>query len=162
MSLKSFIFFMSCLCIYTNAYATCVGLGCNCTVAASTFNFGTYDPLSSISSTSTGTVSVTCSALVLNALVNYDIQLSTGSSGSYAARTLVYGINNLAYNFYIDASRTIIWGDGSSGTSIINDGYLIELLAPVTRNYTIYGEIPAEQTVAPGSYFDTIVATVVF
>lgn len=145
-----------------NAFATCVGLGCNCTIAANSFNFGTYDPLSAVANDTTGTVSVTCSALVINALVNYDIQLSTGSSSSYTERTMISGAYNLGYNFYTNSSRTLVWGDGSGGTSVINDGYTLAILAPVTRNYTIYGQIPAEQAVAPGAYTDSIVATVVF
>ncbi|MAZ39926.1 MAG: hypothetical protein CMF49_07375 [Legionellales bacterium] len=162
MPIKYFICFLCTLFVSLSSYATCVGLGCSCSVSTAAFNFGTYDPLSSINDNTTGTVSVTCSALVINAIVNYNIELSPGSSGNYTARTLVDGINDLTYNFYIDASRSIIWGDGSSGTSLINDGYLISLLAPVTRNYTIYGQIPAEQAVTPGMYLDTVVATVVF
>lgn len=157
-----FISFLWILFFSQASFAACLGLGCNCTIAANSFNFGTYDPLSSINTDSTGAVSVTCSALVVNAFVNYDVQLATGASGSYATRTMVNGANHLGYNLYTDVSRSLIWGNGSGGTSIVNDGYLIALLAPVTRNYTVYGRIPAEQVIPPGMYTDSIVATVVF
>lgn len=50
--------------------------------------------------------------------VKYVVTLSTGISGTYAARTMVSGPNTLTYNMYVDTARTQIWGDGSPGTSV--------------------------------------------
>lgn len=157
--------FISLSSVPLNAHATCVGLGCNCTVKATSFNFGNYSPLSGLPTNSTGVVTVTCSALVLNALVNYTIDLSQGGSGSYTTRQLsntVTPVNKLNYNLYTTAAGTSIWGNGSGGTANVSDGYLISILAPIERNYTVYGTIPGSQQVKPGTYTDNITATITF
>jgi spore coat protein U-like protein len=85
------------------------------------------------------------------------VWLSTGSSGSYAARTLRSGAFELPYNLYLDAARTQVWGDGSAGTftDSPNPGN-------VTRTIPVYGRIPPLQDAAAGTYSDTIVVTFVF
>ncbi|MCS5710955.1 spore coat protein U domain-containing protein [Candidatus Berkiella aquae] len=140
--------------------ATCLGLGCNCTIGASGVSFGSYNPLSASPNNSTGSMSVTCSALVLGLLVGYEMQLSTGS-GSYATRKMQSGANQLNYNLYTDAARTLIWGDGSGGTQTVSDSYLL-MISPTVTNYTVYGRIPALQNVMTGSYSDSIIASVIF
>jgi spore coat protein U-like protein len=72
-----------------------------------------------------------------------------------------FSSNQLQYNLFTDALHTIIWGDGSSGTSSVSDSYILNLLS-TTRNYTVYGQIPASQNVAVGAYTDSIIATVTF
>ena len=66
------------------------------------------------------------------------------------------GTNQLNYNLYTDAARTVVWGNGS-GTSSIQT---------VARNRTttlnVYGQIPAGQDAVVGNYTDTILATVTF
>jgi spore coat protein U-like protein len=60
------------------------------------------------------------------------------------------------YNVYTNAGRTTIWGDGTGGTGIFtwfNFGG--------TNNYSgfAYGTVFGGQDLAPGSYSDTIIAT---
>tara|TARA_B100000989_G_scaffold298840_1_gene290387 strand:+ start:57476 stop:57916 length:441 start_codon:yes stop_codon:yes gene_type:complete len=144
------------------AFATCVGLGCSCSVSTTATNFGIYNPIAIVSAQSNGIVTVTCSALVVSALVAYTVDLSTGSSGTYAQRTLQSGPTNLNYNLYTNSSHTLVWGDGTAGTNRISDGYTIDILAPIVRDYTVYGLIPAQQAVGTGTYQDSIMATVTF
>lgn len=132
----------------------------SCTTSASGVAFGSYLPFSASPLDSTGTVTVTCTPLLLGLLVNYSIALSPGTSGSYASRTMLAGSSPLHYQLYTNAARSTVWGNGSGGTAVVSDGYTIALLLPVTRNYTVYGRVPALQAVAPGSYVDTIVVTV--
>jgi spore coat protein U-like protein len=130
----------------------------SCAVSASATNFGSYNTLSSTPLDGTGNVRVSCSNLI-SILVNYTILLSTGSSGTYAARQMANGTNMLAYNLYTSAARSIVWGNGGAGTSVLSDGYLLGVLT-VTQDYPVYGRIPAGQNVPPGAYIDTIVVTV--
>jgi spore coat protein U-like protein len=131
-----------------------------CTASASATNFGTYSPTSPSALDGTGNVQVSCSLLgVISILVSYQIQLSAGTSGSSASRTLSGPDASLTYNLYTNASRMAIWGDGSGGSSTVSDGYLLGLLTTV-KNYPVYGRIVAGQNVPPGSYGDTIVVTV--
>jgi spore coat protein U-like protein len=62
----------------------------------------------------------------------------------------------LSYNLYQDASRSQVWSTGANTLSTT--------AAPDTspRSYTVYGQIPAQQGAASGSYTDTVVATVNF
>lgn len=132
----------------------------SCSVSASATSFGTYSPFSISPLDGTGNVEVSCSLLgVISILVNYQILLSAGASGNSAGRTLSGAGSTLNYNLYTNASRSAIWGDGSGGSSIVSDGYLLGLLTTV-RNYPVHGRIVAGQNVPPGAYSDTIVVTV--
>ncbi len=130
-----------------------------CTTLALPLSFGSYDPFSVVPVDSTGQVSVSCTGGLVSVQVNYTIRLSAGSSGSFATRYMVQGANHLNYNLYTNSSRSIVWGDGTGGTSTVTDGYLVGLLT-VTRDYPVYGRLPAQQNVMPGLYTDTIVVTV--
>jgi len=131
-----------------------------CSVAASSTVFGGYSFSNTAPTNVAGNVQVSCSLIgLLSLLVSYDISLSTGASSSYAPRKMANGANWLKYNLYKDASRSAIWGNSTSGTSIVSDGYLVGLLTTV-RNYAVYGQIPAGQNVPAGVYSDTIVVTV--
>lgn len=113
--------------------------------------------------TASGQVSVTCSALVLNALVSYTIALSAGS-GTFSTRTMKNGGNSLNYNIYTDTSYASVWGDGSSSTSLVSGSYTLNigLISPRTDDFATCGKIPAGQTSAVGNYSDTITVTVTF
>jgi len=131
-----------------------------CSVSAGGVAFGIYDPSAFSPLDRTGNVRVSCSLLGLaGLLVSYDILLSTGDSGSYAQRRMPGEGYALDYNLYTDNLRTKVWGDGSGSTSVVSDGYLLELL-PQARDYPVYGRIPAGQNLPAGSYGDTITVTV--
>lgn len=142
-------------------YCTCIGLGCNCTISTTHLNFGSYQSSSTLDGMTN--LSVTCGASIVGATISYQIALSPGSSGNFSKRTLKSSSGeNLEYNLYTNASRTTILGDGSGGTSVISDGYLLQLLFSRTINYSIYGRIPSAQKSKPGTYNDTLIATVTF
>ncbi len=146
---------------YKFSYASCAGLGCSCSVSTLPVVFGSYNPISSTDTDSTGTVNVTCSALVIFS-ASYSIQLGTGGSGNYSSRYMS-GLSgmNLNYNLYTTSARITIWGDGTGSTSTISDSYTALLLSQ-TRGYTVYGRIPAAQVVSANSYTDSVVVTVVY
>ncbi|MFZ6658281.1 Csu type fimbrial protein [Undibacterium sp. TJN19] len=126
-----------------------------CTVSSLPVTFGSYDPFSSTASDISGTVTVTCNALV-SLLVSYTVKLNEGLNGTMSARKMTNGSSLLSYQLYSNSGRTTVWGDGTSGSSIVNDGYLISVIAPVIRNYSVYGRISARQNVNAGSYVDTV------
>lgn len=125
------------------------------TLSATTVNFGNYFPIDSSPDDSTGTITLTCSGAPVRTPV---FSLSTGVSGTYVPRTLVNGSNTLDYNLYLDAARTQIFGDGSSGT--------VTYTGPNCHNssyqFTIYGRIPAGQNLASGVYADSITVTATY
>lgn len=130
-----------------------------CTVAATDLNFGVYDVFSGSATNGAGNVNVNCTFLIALAL-HYTVKLSTGTSGTYTLRKMQKDVSNLLnYNLYTNSGHTTVWGDGTGGTGYNEYTSLIGLLYH-NRNYTVYGQIPAQQNVAAGSYSDTITVTV--
>jgi spore coat protein U-like protein len=129
-----------------------------CTVTATTVSFGIYLPLSSVPDDSTGTISVDCRQGL--GKISYTIALSTGSSGTFAARTLRLGSDTLNYNFFTDAARTLVWGNGLNGSTIVSDSYVAPGSGANLRSYTVFGRVPARQNVRAGQYADSITVTV--
>lgn len=138
-----------------------------CSVGATGVVFGTYNPASATPLNSSGQIVVSCTLdpKAEAANVGYSVALSAGSSGSMASRAMFSGANFLIYNLYTTSGYTQIWGDGSTGTTVVNGSIK---LGRSTGNYngslahTVHGRIPAIQDVLPGNYVDTIVVTVTY
>jgi spore coat protein U-like protein len=135
----------------------------SCTAGITSLNFGAYDPLSGNGNAATATVTVTCTATGTGSTtVTGTLTLSTGASGSYTPRYMVSGANKLDYNIYATPAYTQIIGNGTGGTyapsesGTVTAGQLYQVTLP------LYGFAPASQNVAPGTYSDTIVATVTY
>jgi spore coat protein U-like protein len=139
-------------CITANATPT------SCSVSAVGVAFGSYKPIDNVNSDGTGSISMTCSG---TSSVSYTLSASTGN-GSYTTRQQVSGNNKLNYNMFIDNSRTLVWGDGTSGTSKIS-GSATASPTGVTQRYTVYSRIFAgQQNVRVGTYSDTLMITVTY
>jgi spore coat protein U-like protein len=133
----------------------------SCTLSASGVFFGTYTPATPAPLTGTGTINLTCTVTTKKNTLTID--LSPGSSGSYATRTLRSGTDVLNYNLYLDAADTQVWGDGTGG-SVVDS---VPIMAhgngsQASATFTIYGAIAALQDPAAGGYTDTITVTVNF
>ena len=104
---------------------------------------------------STGTVTYRCNGSAHNITVG----LTQGASASFNQRQMQKGSESLTYNLFVDASRTNIWGDGTSGTSV----YSISNPPNNTNvNLTVYGRVTAGQDVSAGSFSDTVTAVINF
>ena len=123
--------------------------GANCSVSTSGVAFGGYDPFATSHLDSAGTIAISC-----DAAIPYTIALGTGA-GSHASRILLSGAHQLGYNLYVDPARTMIWGDGTSGTSDVSGN-------ASNASHTVYGRVPARQNVHIGSYADHLLVTVTF
>jgi spore coat protein U-like protein len=128
-----------------------------CTVIATGVVFGTYNPFVTAPLDSTGSITVTCVAIV-SASETYTVNLSTGGAGTYS-RTETSGAASLHYNLYTDSARSLIWGDGTGGTSYKTFSGTLAVGTNVTT-YTVYGRMPAQQSAQLGAYSDAIVVTV--
>lgn len=136
-----------------------------CVVASGGLAFGGYSFMNSSPTTVVGNVKITCSLLsgLAGETVNYNISLSTGNSGSYPSRQMKSGIYLLQYNLHTQSGATApIWGDGSSGTSTVQDSYSLALLGVVTRDYPVYGRMASGQNVPVGAYTDSLTITVTY
>jgi len=119
-------------------------------------NFGSYDVLSASPRTATGTITYSCTNVGTTALMV--MNLSTGSSGTFANRTLKSGANVLKYNLYSTAANTQVWGDGTGTTY----QFSVDPADKNAHSLTVYGTIPAAQDVGVGNYTDTITVTMNF
>jgi spore coat protein U-like protein len=113
--------------------------------------FGTYNPFSATALDAAGTISFSCLPSIIAV-----VTLSRGSASTFAPREMRQGAEVLQYNLYQDASRTVIWGDGTGGTSSYTALFLLSDSRP------IYGRIFPRQSAAAGSYSDTVVITINF
>ncbi len=121
-----------------------------CTFAVgSALAFGPYDPFATTPRDATSTLVYRCPP---GRLVR--ITLDRGLGGSFAARELRQGVEVLLYNLYLDAARTVVWGDGSGG-SAPGPGVEVRGAMGTTTAY-VFGRIPAAQDAAAGPYADTI------
>lgn len=116
--------------------------------------FGGYDTLSAAPLDSTGYVSFRCEQVgPFDTIV---IELNRGRGNSFSPRQMMWRGERLAYNLYLDAARTLIWGDGSRGTS----RYQARPLEGRTESIPIHARIPPRQPVRPGPYSDHVVLTI--
>ena len=120
-----------------------------CSVSAGTLGFGSYSG-SIVNATATVTVNCTNTA-------PYQVSLSGGSSQSGSARRMAGPLSSyLSYQLFRDSGRTLTWGDGSAQLGARQGG----TGNGSAQSLTVYGRIPAGQTVAAGSYSDSVVVTV--
>jgi spore coat protein U-like protein len=149
------------------AAAPCVANAVSCTASVPALNFGAYNVFGAAPLQSATTLSVSCAKTASDAsgtiAVGYTIALSTGSSATYAQRRLASGPDTLGYNLYANSARTLIWGDGTGGSRLASDSMNLTNGSPArTRTHTIFGQIPALQDAAVGSYTDAILVTVTY
>lgn len=133
-----------------------------CTAAATGISFGVYSSLSATPTDTSGTVTVSCRAL-LSIAVAYTITLSAGSSGDVSRRAMAGSTPpQLIYQIYTDPTRTQIWGDGTGNAPGVADGYLLQVAIPVVRQYVTFARIPPRQLVTPGALSDTITVVITY
>jgi len=125
----------------------------NCLISATNIAFTSTGVLSSALNAS-GAITARCT----NGDA-YRIALSSGSSGNVAARQMQRsgGGGTVNYQLYTDSAHTSAWGDGTAGTTMATgtgSGNAVSI--------NVYGRVPAQSTPMPGSYSDTITATITF
>jgi spore coat protein U-like protein len=139
--------------LVTSTPASAQRMRCSITNAVGP-SFGPYDTLSASPRDSAGFISFRCDGVGPSDMLV--IEISRGRGHSFMPRRMSRRGEKLEYNLYLDAARTIIWGDGSRGTS----RYQVRPVEGRAESVPIYGRIPARQTVVPGSYSDHVMLTV--
>ncbi|MDE1140143.1 MAG: spore coat U domain-containing protein [Paraburkholderia tropica] len=125
----------------------------NCNISATNVAFGSAGVLSS-ALRANGSITAQCT--------NGDafkIALNSGSSGNVAARTMARsgGGGSVSYQLYLDSGYSSAWGDGTGSTATAAGTG-----SGTQQVFTVYGRVPSQTTPAPGSYSDTITATIYF
>ena len=128
--------------------------GPSCAIANVTpMVFATYHSGQSLPLDSDGEIDVTCSTAR-----SLQIVLGRSATGRESPREMTFGPFLLAYNLFMDAARTIIWGDGAEGTQI----YLGTTTLGQTLRLPIFGRVFPLQGLPAGTYIDRIAVTVIF
>jgi spore coat protein U-like protein len=128
----------------------------NCVIDAPDLNLGSFDGTNDLAVSSV--ISVRCTSGT-----GFTVDLSTGASGSYAARTMSNGTGGtLVYNLFTDANHTAVWGDGVTGGTDDGGGTGAGMALANAQSLTVYGQLLASdnQEAEAGSYTDTITATI--
>ena len=121
-----------------------------CQITASNLAFGSY----------TGEVLYAVSALTVTCTKTtpYYVNLDDGQhrDGSFLPRAIGPGGVLLSYTMFQDAARSSRWGttynlDGVAGTG-----------SGSAQSLTVYGRVAAGQFVTPGTYTDTVIATITY
>lgn len=126
-------------------YNSFVVAATNCTLTVTPISFGKFNALNRSATTVVGQLHVLCTG----PSETFAISLSTGDSGSYNPRLLKSASTGalLQYNLYTDANHTLIWGDGTGGTSVVT-GMTGNCAHPNGCIFLIYGNIPPNQSTA--------------
>jgi len=104
-------------------------------------------------------VGLTCNA-GLGLAVSYSVAISSGSSGTFANRTLRFAGSTLNYNLYTEPTFMQVFGDGSMGS---NSATVNGLCANgVSCTVPVYGRINGGQSLRAGQFTDAVIVTVSF
>ncbi|MBI1866761.1 MAG: spore coat U domain-containing protein [Methylocystis sp.] len=137
----------------TSTFGVTMTINASCTiVSTATLNFGSQGVLAAAVNQTT-TLQVQCTNTTP---YNIGLDAGTGSGATVNVRKMTSGSNTTNYSLYSDGARTVVWGItvGANTVSATANGGL--------QNFTIYGQVPAQTTPAPGVYTDTITVTVTY
>lgn len=122
----------------------------NCSVTGGTLAFGTYVSGQTTDLDAQGSISyANCAAGTLT------FELDNGANANGTERRMKSGNNFLVYQIFKTGARSTRWGAGTEAVQV-------NLLQSGNGNVTVYGRIPGNQSVAPGSYTDTVTVTLTF
>jgi len=135
----------------TTTFTVTAVIQANCTIAANALAFGNYAGALVKAASS---LSVVCSAGT-----QYNIGLNAGTAaGATVTHRSMTGPGSalLGYQLFRDSARTANWGNTVGTDSLAGTG------TGAVQAISVYGQIPAGQAPAPGSYADTITATITY
>jgi spore coat protein U-like protein len=134
----------------TTSFTVTATIVANCTITASALNFSVY----------AGTAVNATSTIVANCTKNapYYVGLDAGnaSGAMVTTRRMTSGSNTLKYALYLNSSRTTNWGNTVGSDTVMGTG------TGANQSLTVYGQMPGGQALIPGSYADTITATITY
>lgn len=144
--------------IVTTTLNTNANLAANCQIdTAPNIPFGVYNPLAPGDIDLSPNLVTRCTKTTA-----YTISLSTGVSGAFATRKMdSAGANTdqLSYNLFTPAGFSVIWGDGTGGSSAVaSTGAGMLVGTAVTR--TINARLFAGQDLSADTYSDTVTVTI--
>jgi len=134
----------------STSFSATATVASTCNVSATTVNFGAQGILAG-NKDAQGTLSIQCSPSL-----PYTVSLNGGSSGATdpTQRKMSFSGANVTYGLYRDSARSLPWGSTIGTNTASGNG------TGVTQTQTVYGRVPSQTTPKPGTYTDSVIATV--
>ena len=134
--------------------------GVRCVMTATPLSFGRFVPTRDMAADFTATITLTCSATGSSTA---SVEGTIALLGSGGARAMADGPRRLRYRLFVDAARTIPWGDGSGDGRAKPISALVGSATPLRTSLTVYGRILAGNRHAEvGNYSDQITAVLTY
>ena len=118
--------------------------------------FGSYNVFDTAPVVAAGGFTYECTGVGASDQITIELG---GDTDATVLRAMASGANTLSYQLYLDAPRTVVWGNGTGGTATYGP---VHPANATPTSVSIFGRIPARQDAVPGSYHDTVVITVNF
>ncbi|AHJ68867.1 Csu type fimbrial protein [Granulibacter bethesdensis] len=135
----------------TTTFQVTATVQASCIIQATNLSFGNY---SGSQTDATSTIQVTCTN---STPYNVGLSAGTGSGATVSNRKMsLNSTSALPYALYSDASRSTNWGNTPNQDTVSGTGN------GSAQSLTVYGRIQTGNYPTPGSYADTITATVNF
>jgi len=126
----------------------------NCAIsAADDLDFGSVAGIINANQDQTSGITFTCTGRT-----PWNIALSNGQNASGNTRRMRLGAssNYVTYELYRDPARSQRWGTTIGSDTVAGTG------TGTTQSLTVYGRVPATQTIPAGSYSDVVTITVTY
>ena len=124
-----------------------------CTVAATSVAFGSQSVLASNTAAS-GTLSVTCTNTTP---YNVGLDAGSGAGATVAVRKMTGPASAIInYGLFQNAGFTTAFGNTVGTNTVAGTGI------GTSQTITVYGQVPAQSSPAPGSYADVVNVTITF
>jgi spore coat protein U-like protein len=135
----------------TSTFAVTATIPASCTFSAAALNFGSYTGLLlNVQST----VTVTCTNTTV---FNIGFDAGTAPGATVTTRKMTGPASaTLNYTIFKESTRTWNWGNTVNSDAFISEG------DGTSHQYGTFGQVPAGQAPKPGSYSDTIIATITY
>jgi spore coat protein U-like protein len=137
----------------TGTLGVSLSISATCAVGTSTpVAFGSQGLLNS-ALTATGALSVQCTNTT-----PYNVGLDPGgaSGATVTTRAMTSGSNTVSYALYRDSGHTQNWGQTVGTDTLAGTG------SGAAQSINVYGQVPAQNSSAPGSYGDIVNVTVTY
>jgi spore coat protein U-like protein len=139
----------------TTTFQSKVIITATCAVAATILDFGTTGVIAA-NLDLTSTINVTCTNTTpYTVAVNQGI-MGGGTVTTRKMKVLAANTEAVSYSLFRDAARTLNWGVTAGTDTVAGTGN------GLAQPLTVYGRIPAQAAVTPGTYTDTLTVTVTY
>ena len=128
-----------------------------CNITSGAVAFGAYNPTSSASLDTTGSLDLRCTGAFQAVL---SLSLGNGAGATYAdglKMTRGDGVGTLTYKLYADAGRTQVFGDGTGGSVTLQISGINSYVQAIWARI-----LGGQYRVPPGIYTDCVVATIFY